>query len=85
LRPKKGLHPLTISPLTYNNAVRDVTSCYTILKQNKLIYEINKSTKIDLYTHAMAVHIVSNKKTLKKKKWINYKSHIYVSKYFLEF
>jgi hypothetical protein len=29
-------------PLTYNNAVRDVTSCYTILKQNKLIYEINK-------------------------------------------
>jgi hypothetical protein len=36
-------------PLTYNNAVKDVIRCITIHKQNKLIYEINKSTKIDLY------------------------------------
>jgi hypothetical protein len=44
MRPQKGLHPLTIynGPLTYNNAVKDFTSCYTIHKQNKLIYEINK-------------------------------------------
>jgi hypothetical protein len=50
IETKKRFTPTYNGPLTYNNAVRDVTSCYTILKQNKLIYEINKSTKIDLYT-----------------------------------
>jgi hypothetical protein len=47
---QKRFTPTYIGPLTYNNAIRDVTSCITIYKQNKLIYEINKSTKIDLYT-----------------------------------
>jgi hypothetical protein len=50
IEAKKRFTPTYNGPLTYNNTVRDVTSCYTILKQNKLIYEINKSTKVDLYT-----------------------------------
>jgi hypothetical protein len=50
IEAKKRFTPNYNGHLTYNNTVRDVTSCYTILKQNKLIYEINKSTKIDLYT-----------------------------------
>jgi hypothetical protein len=50
IEAKKRFTPTYNGPLTYNNTVRDATSCYTILKQNKLIYEIHKSTKIDLYT-----------------------------------
>jgi hypothetical protein len=50
IEAKKRFTPTNNDHLTYNNTVRDVTSYYTILKQNKLIYEINKSTKIDFYT-----------------------------------
>jgi hypothetical protein len=49
IEAKKRFTSTYNGPLTYNNTVRDVTSCYTILKQNKLIYEINKSTKVDLF------------------------------------
>jgi hypothetical protein len=52
IEAKKRFNPTYNGPLTYNNAIRDI--CYKlyniIYKQNKLIYEIIKSTKIDLYT-----------------------------------
>jgi hypothetical protein len=42
IEAKKRFTPTYNGPLTYNNTARDVTSCYTILKQNKLKIKITR-------------------------------------------